>query len=143
MAVLTASGLIKRFESTPAIDGVDLVLGEGEIRGLLGPNGAGKTTLLRMLLGLIRPDAGTIELFGRGPDEQDSPTLDGISGFVEEPSFYPYLSGRANLEILSELDSPNARGEAEPEAGKQATRLLSNRPVQVGKDEAEPAAACV
>ncbi len=110
MAVVTASGLIKRFETTCAVDGIDLVLDEGEVKGLLGPNGAGKTTLLRMLLGLVRADAGTIELFGRRLDGQDPFTLDGVSGFVEEPSFYPYLSGRANLEVLSELDGPGARG---------------------------------
>ena len=110
MAVVTVSGLTKRFESTCAIDGVNLALGEGEIRGLLGPNGAGKTTLLRMLLGLVRADGGTIELFGRPLDVQDSLALDGVSGFVEEPSFYPYLSGRANLEVLAELDDPDARG---------------------------------
>jgi ABC-2 type transport system ATP-binding protein len=109
MAVVTATGLRKRFESTCAIDGVDLIIGEGEVRGLLGPNGAGKTTLLRMLLGLVRADEGTIELFGRRLDGQDSHALDGVSGFVEEPSFYPYLSGRANLEVLSELDDPDAR----------------------------------
>jgi energy-coupling factor transporter ATP-binding protein EcfA2 len=50
---------------------------EGEVRGLLGPNGAGKTTLLRMLLGLVRADRGTIELFGRPLDVQDSLALDG------------------------------------------------------------------
>jgi ABC-2 type transport system ATP-binding protein len=110
MAVVTATGLTKRFESTCAIDDVDLVLSEGEVRGLLGPNGAGKTTLLRMLLGLVRADGGTIELFGRRLDGRDSHALDGVSGFVEEPSFYPYLSGRANLEVLSELDGPDARG---------------------------------
>jgi ABC-type multidrug transport system ATPase subunit len=61
------------------------------VRGLLGPNGAGKTTLLRMLLGLVRPDGGMIELLGHRLDARDSHTLDGVSGFVEEPSFYPYL----------------------------------------------------
>ncbi len=109
MAVVTATGLTKRFESTCAIDGVDLVLSEGEVRGLLGPNGAGKTTLLRMLLGLVRADGGTIELFDQRPDRQGPLALDGVAGFVEEPSFYPYLSGRANLEVLSELDDPDAR----------------------------------
>ena len=110
MAVVTATGLTKRFESTCAIEMVDLVVDEGEVRGLLGPNGAGKTTLLRMLLGLVRADEGTIELFDRRLDGQGSLALDGVSGFVEEPSFYPYLSGRANLEVLSELDGPDARG---------------------------------
>ena len=80
------------------------------MRGLLGPNGAGKTTLLRMLLGLVRADEGTIELFGRRLDGQDSLALEGVAGFVEEPSFYPYLSGRANLEVLAELDGTDARG---------------------------------
>jgi ABC-2 type transport system ATP-binding protein len=109
MAVVTACGLTKGFERTCAIDEVDLVLGEGEVRGLLGPNGAGKTTLLRLLMGLVRPDAGTIELFGRPLGVPASLTLDGVAGFVEEPSFYPYLSGRANLEILAELDAGGAR----------------------------------
>ncbi len=109
MAVLTASGLTKRFEATCAVERVDLVLSEGEVRGLLGPNGAGKTTLLRMLLGLVAPDEGTIELFGRVLDGSDSLALDGVSGFVEEPTFYPYLSGRANLEVLAELDGAGAR----------------------------------
>ena len=109
MATVIARGLTKRFEAICAIDGVDLVVGEGEVRGLLGPNGAGKTTLLRMLFGLVRPDAGTIELFGRTRRESDTPALDGVSGFVEDPSFYPYLSGRANLELLAELDRGGSR----------------------------------
>ncbi|MGA2321035.1 MAG: ABC transporter ATP-binding protein [Solirubrobacteraceae bacterium] len=109
MATVIASGLTKRFETTCAVDGVDLVVGEGEVRGLLGPNGAGKTTLLRMLLGLVRPDGGTIELFGRTLREADTLVLDGVSGFVEDPSFYPYLSGRANLELLAELDGGGSR----------------------------------
>jgi ABC-2 type transport system ATP-binding protein len=108
--VVSVSGLTKRFETACAVDGVDLVLDEGEVRGLLGPNGAGKTTILRMLLGLVRADGGTIEILGRRLDGRDSLALEGVAGFVEEPSFYPYLSGRANLEILSELDGPDARG---------------------------------
>ncbi len=104
MAQVVASGLTKRFETVCAVDGVDLTIGEGELKGLLGPNGAGKTTLLRMLFGLVRPDAGTIELLGQMLGWQDTAFPQGVSGFVEDPSFYPYLSGRANLELLAELD---------------------------------------
>ncbi len=110
VAAVRASGLVKRFESTCAVDDVDLAVAEGEVRGLLGPNGAGKTTLLRLLFGLLAPDAGAVELFDRPLGSADAINLDGVAGFVEEPSFYPYLSGRVNLELLAELDrSPEAR----------------------------------
>jgi ABC-2 type transport system ATP-binding protein len=99
---------VKRFETTLAVDRVDLSVDEAEVRGLLGPNGAGKTTLLRLLFGLVRADAGSVELFGRRLDPADPASLDGVSGFVEDPTFYPYLSGRANLELLAELDGPEA-----------------------------------
>jgi ABC-2 type transport system ATP-binding protein len=109
VAAVRASGLVKRFGSTRALDGVDLVVRAGEVHGLLGPNGAGKTTLLRLLFGLLSPDAGQIELLGRDLGPADAVRLDGVSGFVEDPAFYPYLSGRANLELLAELDrSPRA-----------------------------------
>jgi ABC-2 type transport system ATP-binding protein len=103
-----ASGLVKRFESTTAVDGVDLRVGPGEVRGLLGPNGAGKTTLLRMLFGLIRPDAGRVQLLGRELSELGTTALHLVGGFVEEPCFYPYLSGRANLALLARLDGNTA-----------------------------------
>jgi ABC-2 type transport system ATP-binding protein len=76
----------------------------GEVYGVLGPNGAGKTTLLRMLFGLIRPDSGTIRVFGRTWAEAGVRTLDDVAGFIESPKFYPYLSGRQNLEGLGLLD---------------------------------------
>jgi ABC-2 type transport system ATP-binding protein len=71
VAAVRASGLVKRFETTVAVDDVDLVVRGGEVRGLLGPNGAGKTTLLRLLFGLVAPDAGMLDqvgLSGRGAD---------------------------------------------------------------------------
>ena len=61
---IEAKGLVKRFDDTLAVDGVDLSVPEGAIYGILGPNGAGKTTTLRMLLGIIDPDEGVRRIFG-------------------------------------------------------------------------------
>jgi ABC-2 type transport system ATP-binding protein len=105
-----ARGLVKRFGPICAVDDVSLLVREGEVRGLLGPNGAGKTTLLRLLFGLVRPDGGSVELLGRGSAPGSPAVLNGVAGFVEEPSFYPYLSGRANLEVMAELDGEAAHG---------------------------------
>jgi ABC-2 type transport system ATP-binding protein len=104
VAALRASGILKRFEATCALDGVDLSVQTGEVRGLLGPNGAGKTTLLRVCFGLVRPDGGTVQLFDRPLKWPEADALADVAGFVEDPSFYPYLSGRVNLELLAELD---------------------------------------
>jgi ABC-2 type transport system ATP-binding protein len=103
MVAIRAAGLVKSFGAARAIEGVDLVVHDGEVHGLLGPNGAGKTTVLRLLFGLLRADAGSIEVLGR-PQSADAPVLDGVAGFVEDPRFYPYLSARANLELLAKLD---------------------------------------
>src|SRR2546429_5581482 len=102
-------GLVKRYGEILAVDGVDLTVNPGDVFGYLGPNGAGKTTSLRMMLGLIRPTAGSVRLFGGDP--QISVTaLEGVSGFVEAPTFYPYLSGRQNLELYAALDGGDAAG---------------------------------
>ena len=77
--------------------------------GYLGPNGAGKTTSLRMLLGLIRPTSGSAHLFGRDPLVDGARALEGVAGFVEGPRFYPYLSGRRNLQLLADYDGGDAR----------------------------------
>jgi ABC-2 type transport system ATP-binding protein len=121
-----ASRLVKRFGATVAIDQVDLTLAAGEVRGLLGPNGAGKTTLLRMLLGLIRADSGEIELLGQALDTSWSLARHGVGGFVEEPAFYPYLSARVNLRLLSRLDrsgSVTPAGDAESAIEQALTRV--------------------
>jgi ABC-2 type transport system ATP-binding protein len=102
-------GLVKRYGDLVAVNGVDLTVERGDVFGYLGPNGAGKTTLLRMLLGLIRPSAGSAQLFGRDPLLHGARALDGVAGFVEGPRFYPYLSGRKNLQLLADYDGGDAR----------------------------------
>jgi len=101
-------GLVKRYGDLAAVAGVDLTVNAGDVYGYLGPNGAGKTTCLRMMLGLIRPTEGTVRLFGRDPLESVH-ALDGVAGFVEAPTFYPYLNGRRNLELLAAFDGDDAR----------------------------------
>jgi ABC-2 type transport system ATP-binding protein len=107
-AAVEARGLLKRYGPVTAVDGVDLTVRAGDVYGYLGPNGAGKTTSLRMLLGLIRPDGGSARLFGRDPLLEGARALDGVAGFVEAPRFYPYLSGRRNLELVAALDGGDA-----------------------------------
>ena len=104
MPPVEARGLVKRYGTVTAVAGVDLTVEQGDVYGYLGPNGAGKTTTLRMLLGLVRPDAGTVRVFGRDPVAHGGRALDGVAGFVEFPAFYPYLTGRKNLELLAAFD---------------------------------------
>jgi ABC-2 type transport system ATP-binding protein len=107
-APIEVRGLCKSYGELVAVDDVDLTVEAGEVFGYLGPNGAGKTTSLRMMLGLIAPSAGTVRLFGRDP-QASVKALEGVAGFVEAPSFYPYLNGRANLDLLAALDGEGAR----------------------------------
>jgi ABC-2 type transport system ATP-binding protein len=103
-----ARGLVKRYKDLVAVDRIDLNVRVGDVYGFLGPNGAGKTTTLRMALGLIAPTEGTVELFGRDPMREGARALDGVAGFVEAPRFYPYMTGRKNLELLAALDGDDA-----------------------------------
>ncbi len=105
---LEARGLVKRYGDIVAVGGIDLTVERGDVYGFLGPNGAGKTTTLRVMLGLIRPDEGSARLFGRDPQHEIPEALEGVAGFVEAPHFYPYLSGRTNLELLAAFDGGDA-----------------------------------
>jgi ABC-2 type transport system ATP-binding protein len=100
-------GLVKRYGEIAAVDRVDLTVEAGDVFGYLGPNGAGKTTSLRMMLGLIRPNEGSVRLFGRDP-QLGVAALERVAGFVEAPAFYPYLSGRENLRLCAALDGGGA-----------------------------------
>ena len=106
---VSARGLVKVYGELVAVDHVDLTVEKGDVFGYLGPNGAGKTTSLRMLLGLIRPTEGSISLFGRDPHVVGAKALDGVAGFVEGPTFYPYLTARRNLRLLAAYDHGDRR----------------------------------
>ena len=96
---LEITGLTKRYrDGQLAVDGLSLRVERGQILGLLGPNGAGKTTTLRALMGLVKPDAGTITIFGQQV-RPGAPALSRLGSFVEGPGFLPHLSGRANLDL--------------------------------------------
>jgi ABC-2 type transport system ATP-binding protein len=105
---IEARGLAKAYRGRPAVDGVDVLVRAGEIYGFLGPNGAGKTTTMRMLLGLIRPDAGSIRLFGMDPHRDQIAARARIAGIIEEPRLYSFLSGRRNLQLLASYDRAGA-----------------------------------
>jgi len=98
---LATRGLVKRYGARAALDGLDLSVPAGVVYGFLGPNGAGKTTTMRLLTGLIRADAGSIELLGRPFRRGDRRRLFEVGALIEAPAFYPYLSGRENLRALA------------------------------------------
>ena len=93
--VIETHGLTKRYGEVLAVHDLSMNVPRGHVFGLLGPNGSGKTTTMGMLLGLVKPTAGSFSLFGSG--SQDLEALRRIGAIVETPSFYPYLSGKDNL----------------------------------------------
>ncbi|MFV2064579.1 MAG: ATP-binding cassette domain-containing protein [Chloroflexota bacterium] len=107
---LRTRGLMKRYGARPALQGLDLAVPRGVVYGFLGPNGAGKTTLMRLLVGLIRPDAGEIELLGQPYSWRQRQRLFDVGALVETPTFYDYLSGRDNLRALAASGAPVAKG---------------------------------
>jgi ABC-2 type transport system ATP-binding protein len=101
---IATRGLTKRFGARAAVDDLDLVVPRGSVYGFLGPNGSGKTTTIRMLLGLVRPSAGTSSLLGQPIPQGAQEVLPRVGSLVEGPAFHPYLSGRANLQRLDAAD---------------------------------------
>jgi len=97
-AVISVSGLTKRFGEVLAVDSLDFSVAQGEVCGLLGPNGAGKTTTLRVLVGLVFADAGEARLLGHRVRPGD-PDLNRVGIMIEESAFVPYLSGARNLRL--------------------------------------------
>src|SRR3989449_2829686 len=89
----------KAYGTTPAVCGLSLSVPSQSVYGFLGPNGAGKSTTIRMMLGLQRPDRGTVSLFGRPLVAERIAALRRIGSMVESPSLYLHLTRRENLEV--------------------------------------------
>ncbi|HZN77162.1 MAG TPA: ABC transporter ATP-binding protein [Micromonosporaceae bacterium] len=97
--------MTKRFRSGQvAVNAIDLAVPTGSVYGFLGPNGSGKTTTIRLLLGLIRPTAGSHTLLGEPMPAKAARALPRVGSLVEGPAFHPYLSGRDNLRRLDAAD---------------------------------------
>jgi ABC-2 type transport system ATP-binding protein len=96
------TNLTKTFGRRSAVRDLTMEIPAGRIVGFVGPNGSGKTTTIRMLLGLVRPTAGTAHVLG-APISEPERYLDRVGALIETPAFYPTLSGEANLRVLSTL----------------------------------------
>lgn len=125
---LVVDGLVKAYRNGfRAVDGVSWRAERGQVVGLLGPNGAGKTTTMRMLVGLIRADAGTVHVHGE-PVVAGSPVLRRVGALIEGPGFLPHLSGRENLHAYWA-----ATGRPEHEAGFEEALEVADLGVAVEK----------
>jgi ABC-2 type transport system ATP-binding protein len=100
---LEVTAVSKRYGATAALSNVSLRVPAGAIVGLLGPNGAGKSTMMKSILGLVRPDAGTIRLFGRSVDEDPVAARAQIGYVPEAPSLYDYLTGAEYLDFVADM----------------------------------------
>jgi ABC-2 type transport system ATP-binding protein len=101
--LITASGLVKKFGATTALDGLDLGVREGEVHGFLGPNGAGKSTTIRVLLGLMRADAGTATVFGSDPWTHATDIHRRLAYVPGDVTLWPNLSGGEVIDLLGRL----------------------------------------
>lgn len=108
--IVVTNELTKKYKKHTSVDGLNLRIERGQIYGFLGPNGAGKTTTIRMLLGLIKPTKGNIEIFGQNLNKNRLQILQRIGSLVESPTYYGNLTGRENLEAVRRLrDLPEKR----------------------------------
>ena len=116
---IEATGLVKVFGETRAVDGVDLAVRSGSVYGVLGPNGAGKTTAIRMLATLLRPDSGSARVFGHDIVEEAAAVRGAVSLTGQLASVDEDLTGRENLILIGRL-----LGMKRAQAKSRATELL-------------------
>ncbi len=105
MPVLTVSHLTKKFRSHTAVDDLSFSVNEGDVYGFLGQNGAGKSTTIRMLLSLVRPTHGHIEIFGMDLKKERRKILTQVGAVIEKPDLYKYLSAFENLSLFARMSA--------------------------------------
>jgi ABC-type multidrug transport system ATPase subunit len=105
--IIEVSNLSKEFKDVKAVNNLNLTVYKGDVFGFLGPNGAGKSTTIRMLLSLIKPNEGSIKIFGKNLNQNRKDILRRTGAIVEKPDFYGYLSAYKNLEILGRISGAN------------------------------------
>ena len=106
MQIIETEHLTKYYGKTPAVDGLSLSVPEGSVYGFIGPNGAGKSTTMKMLLGLVKPNSGSIRLLGKSMTQQNRLSLRRQTGsLIESPACYGHLTGEETLQIQAELQN--------------------------------------
>lgn len=102
--IVATDNLSKEYDCVYRVQELDIRIKEGDIYGFLGPNGAGKSTTMKMLLGLVKPTSGTIEIMGKPFNEKNRrDILASVGSLIESPSYYGHLTGRENMEIIRRL----------------------------------------
>lgn len=102
--IITTENLSKEYDGVYRVQDLDIRVKEGDIYGFLGPNGAGKSTTMKMLLGLVKPTSGTIEIMGKLFNEENRKgILHSVGSLIEAPSYYGHLTGRENMELIRRL----------------------------------------
>jgi ABC-type multidrug transport system ATPase subunit len=91
------------YNQSPAVNDVSLSIADGSIFGFVGPNGAGKSTTIKLLLGLLTPQSGSVQIFGMDMQRHRTTLLRSIGSLVETPSLYPHLTGEENLEVVRKI----------------------------------------
>jgi len=101
--IISVTGLTKKFKDLTAVDGLSFSVKEGDVYGFLGQNGAGKSTTIRMLLTLIAPTSGEVQLFGKSLKGNKHEILSQVGAVIEKPDVYKYLSAYDNLKLFAKL----------------------------------------
>jgi ABC-type multidrug transport system ATPase subunit len=103
MSVIKVQNISKHFGSLKAVDDLSFEVQAGQVFGFLGQNGSGKSTTIRMLLSLIHPTSGQIEIFGKRIEKDREAILEQVGAIIEMPDLYPYLSAREHLELFAKV----------------------------------------